>query len=278
MAIWFLDNVKPLKRRVLSVPKPTCLYSYEEGNGHRPWAYELRSIREGVDYAVDGTWSIPAFQRNFNWNPLGVRDLAESLWRDYPIGPLLIWEPETAANAKQLSSLIIDGQHRLTALCILFGYTPRWWSGEKKERWNDLASRYEVWFDMRAEREHFFWAATESNFDRENPRFVELSKLLTLDLHEQSGRHELARIASQIDVEGVGRLDAEQQYARLLKVCAMKDQPMVATILHHPHLDDVLEIFARLNCQGIRFRRLLLSTAVHATARLWNWRSNQENF
>jgi hypothetical protein len=278
VANWFLDNGKTRKRRHLSVPTPACSYAGGKGNSYPPWAYQLCSIREGVDYAVDGTWSIPAFQRNFNWNPLGVRDLAESLWRDYPIGPLLIWQRETDVNAKQPSSLIIDGQHRLTALCILFGYKPRWWSGEKTEQWNELASRYGVWFDMRAEREHFFWAATESNFDRENPRFVELSKLLTLDLHEQSGRQELGRIASQINVKGIARLDAEQQYGRLLKVCAMKDQPMVATILHHPHLDDVLEIFARLNCQGIRFRRLLLSTAIHATARLWNRRSHQENF
>jgi len=278
VANWFLGNVKPLKRRHLSVPKPTRFNGDEEKNSHRAWAYELCSIREGVDYAVEGTWSIPAFQRTFNWHPLGVRDLAESLWRDYPIGPLLIWQRESDDNAKRSSSLIIDGQHRLTALCILFGYKPRWWSGEKTERWNELASRFEVWFDMKAEREHFFWAATESNFDRENPRFVELSKLLTLDLREQSGRQDLGRIASQINVKGVARLDAEQQYGRLLKVCAMKDQPMVATILHHPNLDDVLEIFARLNSQGIRFRRLLLSTAIHATARLWNQRSHQETF
>jgi len=275
---WFLGSVKTRKRRNLSVPTPACSYAGGKANSYPPWTYQLCSIREGVDYAVDGTWSIPAFQRNFNWNPLGVRDLAESLWRDYPIGPLLIWEREGDANSKHSSSLVVDGQHRLTALCILFGYTPGWWSGEKTERWNDLASRYEVWFDMRAEREHFFWVATESNFDRENPRFVELSKLLTLDPHEQSGRQELGRIAAQINVKGVARLDAEQQYGRLLKVCTMKDQPMVATILHHPHLDDVLEIFARLNCQGIRFRRLLLSTAIHATARLWSRRSHQEDF
>ncbi len=273
MANWLLSNVDTRKRRLLSIPKSTCWYTDEKGSSYPPWACRLYSIRESVDYSVDGTWSIPAFQRNFSWNPLGVRDLAESLWRDYPIGPLLIWHRESDANAKQLPSLIIDGQHRLTSLCILFGCKPRWWSGEKTERWNELASRYEVWFDMRAEREHFFWTATESNFDRENPRFVELSKLLTLDLLKESGRLELGRIASQIDIKGAGRLDAEQQYGRLLKVCGMKDQPMVATILHHPNLDDVLEIFARLNGQGIRFRRLLLSTAIHATARLWNRRS-----
>jgi len=230
----------------------------------------LCSIREAVDYAVDGTWSIPAFQRNFIWNPLGVRDLAESLWRDYPIGPLLIWEREGDASAERLPSLVIDGQHRLTSLCILLGHRPRWWSGEKSERWNEIVSRYEVWFDMRAEREHFFRTATESKFDRQNPRFVGLSKLLTLDLFTQSGRQELGRIASQIDVKSAGRLDAEQRYALLLRVCAMKDQPLMTTILHHPHLDDVLEIFARLNGQGIRFRQLLLSTVLNATRILWN--------
>jgi len=98
-------------------------------------------------------------------------------------------------------------------------------SGEKSKLWNEIASSYEVWFDMTAERETFFRAATESKFDRENPRFVALSKLLTLDLLRQSDRQELRGIASRIDVKSAGRLDTEQKYARLLRVCAMKDQP-----------------------------------------------------
>ena len=208
------------------------------------------------------------------WNPLGVRDLAESLWRDYPIGPLLIWQREGDASAERLLSLVVDGQQRLTSLCILLGYRPRWWSGDKSERWNEIVSRYEVWFDMRAEGEHFFRTTSESKFDRQNPRFVGLSKLLTLDLSTQSGRQELGRIASRIDVKSTERLDTEQRYARLVRVCAMKDQLLMTTILHHPHLDDVLEIFARLNGQGIRFRRLLLRTALHATRSLWNRPTN----
>ncbi len=271
MANWFYSNIDTQKRRVLSVPGPAPLHPDGKGDAScRPWAYRLCSIREAVDYAVDGTWTIPAFQRDFNWNSLGVRDLAESLWRDYPIGPVLIWERECDGGAERLPHLIIDGQHRLTSLCILFGFRPRWWSGEKSELWNEIASSYEVWFDMTAERETFFRAATESKFDRENPRFVALSKLLTLDLLRQSDRQELRGIASRIDVKSAGRLDTEQKYARLLRVCAMKDQPLMATVLHHPGLDDVLEIFARLNSRGIRFRRLLLSTAIHATTTIWN--------
>jgi Protein of unknown function DUF262 len=266
VANWFQGRIDTPKRRLLSVPGSASLKPGERAL----WAYRLYSIREGVDYAVDGTWNIPAFQRSFKWNPLGVRDLAESLWRDYPIGPLLIWEREGDPGAEQLPSMIIDGQQRLTSLCILFGHRPRWWSGEKSERWNDIASSYEVWFDMNAEREHFFRTATEANFDSENPRFVGLSKLLTLDLFKPSGRQELRRIASQVDDKGNGRFDTEQKYGGLLRVCAMRNQPLMATILHHPGLDDVLEIFARLNGQGIRFRRLLLSTALHAATRLWN--------
>jgi uncharacterized protein DUF262 len=269
---WFQSDTDSQKRRLFGVSGPAFVHADEKGSAdYQPWAYRLCSVRDGVDHAVDGTWSIPAFQRNFSWNPLGVRDLADSLLRDYPIGPLLIWERKGDTDAMQLPSLIIDGQHRLTSLCILFGRRPRWWSDEKRERWSEIASSYEVWFDVGAESEHFFWTATESKFDRENPRFVGLSKLLTLDLLKQSDRQELRRVAAQIEIRGApGKLHTEQSYGRLMRVCAMKTKPLMATILHHPHLDDVLEIFARLNGQGIRFRQLLLSTAIHATSRLWN--------
>lgn len=271
MANWFHGGVDTQKRRLLSAPKPaTPDPSGKTNASHHLWASRSCNIRQAVAHAVDGTWSIPAFQRNFMWNPLGVRDLAESLWRDYPIGPLLIWERDSDASSERLPSLIIDGQQRLTSLCILLGHRPRWWSGEKNERWKEIVSRYEVWFDMKADREHFFRAAGEPKFDSENPRYVEVSKLLTLDLSTYSGRRELRHLASRIEEKSAEGLDTEQRHDRLLRVCAIIEQPMIVTILRHPHLDDVLEIFARLNGQGIRFRRLLLSTALHATRRMWN--------
>ena len=49
-------------------------------------AYEQITIREIVERAVEHKWSIPEFQRGFVWKTTQVRDLAESLWYDYPIG------------------------------------------------------------------------------------------------------------------------------------------------------------------------------------------------
>jgi uncharacterized protein with ParB-like and HNH nuclease domain len=46
---------------------------------------------ELVDRGVNHQLSVPEFQRDFVWKPIQVRDLAESLWLDYPVGSLLIW-------------------------------------------------------------------------------------------------------------------------------------------------------------------------------------------
>jgi hypothetical protein len=63
-------------------------------------AYESIKIREVVDRSVSHVWSIPEFQRGFVWKPTQVRDLAESLWLDYPIGSLLVWNSQDPTEEK----------------------------------------------------------------------------------------------------------------------------------------------------------------------------------
>jgi uncharacterized protein with ParB-like and HNH nuclease domain len=93
-------------------------------------AYEQITIRDIIDRAVNHKWSIPEFQRGFVWKTTQVRDLAESLWYDYPIGSLLVWnslnhvEEQHAQDAKQPGLWVVDGQQRATALCILSGRKP----------------------------------------------------------------------------------------------------------------------------------------------------------
>ena len=52
-------------------------------------SYSALKVREIVENAVSDTWSVPEFQRGFVWKTQ-VRDLAESLWLDYPIGNVLV--------------------------------------------------------------------------------------------------------------------------------------------------------------------------------------------
>ena len=63
-------------------------------------AYTSSSVHEIVDNAVSHKWSIPEFQRGFVWKATQVRDLAESLWLNYPIGSLLLWNSELPVQSR----------------------------------------------------------------------------------------------------------------------------------------------------------------------------------
>ena len=76
-----------------------------------------------------GRFVIPDFQREFDWEPWDVRDLIKSIFMDYYIGTLLLWEGNKE-NYKKLSCaplyafeaggdpeyIVLDGQQRLSAL------------------------------------------------------------------------------------------------------------------------------------------------------------------
>ncbi len=49
-------------------------------------SYRIVQVHEAVRNAVEGKWDAPIFQRGFIWKPRQLRDLADSLYRDYPIG------------------------------------------------------------------------------------------------------------------------------------------------------------------------------------------------
>ena len=80
-------------------------------------------MHEVVYNAKNHQWSIPEFQRGFVWKTTQVRDLAKSLYNDYPIGSMLLWDttdnPQTrgATDGQQPLSWVVDGQQRTTALC-----------------------------------------------------------------------------------------------------------------------------------------------------------------
>lgn len=78
------------------------------------------SVSTLLGYVKDGTIAIPEIQRPFVWNTTKVRDLIDSLYREYPVGYIITWKsPDvklkdgTSSEGKQI---LIDGQQRVTAL------------------------------------------------------------------------------------------------------------------------------------------------------------------
>ncbi len=68
----------------------------------------------------DGSIAIPEIQRPFVWDSTKVRDLIDSLYQNYPVGYIIVWQnldvklkDGTISSGKKV---LIDGQQRITAL------------------------------------------------------------------------------------------------------------------------------------------------------------------
>ncbi|MEI4471080.1 DUF262 domain-containing protein [Frigidibacter sp. MR17.24] len=92
---------------------------------------------------LNADYFLPAVQREFVWKPEQVLNLVDSLLKGYPIGTLMIWQPEGGIeddlsrypfhvhfvrgqalspypDAPKACAMILDGQQRLTSLNIAF--------------------------------------------------------------------------------------------------------------------------------------------------------------
>jgi hypothetical protein len=80
-----------------------------------------------------GRFVIPDFQREFDWQPWDVRDLIKSIFSDYYIGTLLLWEGNKNSYKKMGCAnlyayekeadpeyIVLDGQQRLSAMHYAF--------------------------------------------------------------------------------------------------------------------------------------------------------------
>jgi hypothetical protein len=213
-------------------------------------------IHNLVNSAVGHELSVPEFQRGFVWKPTQVRDLAESLWSDYPIGSLLIWnsrngtQERIVSDSRHPADWLVDGQQRTTALCILSGRKPYWWPDA--ESWEKAMKRYDIRFDVEANEQPYFKVADAAIRKTKAHRWIRLSDLLQLDTNRPDDSQKLQELAKNIKIEGLcGSMDAMEVYARLDRVRKIREKDLVAITVEH-ELEDVVEIFARLNSKGTR--------------------------
>lgn len=224
-------------------------------------AYSSFKVREIVDRAVQHDWSVPEFQRGFVWKSTQVRDLAESLWRDYPVGSILIWdstsqrsdvEPRGALDAQAPTHWLVDGQQRTTALCILSGRKPYWW--REDQDWNDVIRRNDVRFDIDARQPPYFLIANAAISRTRSRRYVPIRDLLVRDLESDEDQRWLTQLARDIKADGLcDGMDAMEVKTRLERVCRIRGREVVGITVDHD-LEEVVEIFARLNSKGTRVK------------------------
>lgn len=84
--------------------------------------YTVTNIKVGnlLSDAQVGNIAIPEIQRPFVWKKAKVRDLIDSLYKNYPVGYIITWKsPDVKIKDGRQSNgrlILIDGQQRITAL------------------------------------------------------------------------------------------------------------------------------------------------------------------
>lgn len=115
------------------------------------------TIRQLLQRIADGEIRIPAFQREFVWEPDRVQFLMDSIYKGYPIGTVLFWRtkeklsydrdlgPFTLPEPKKEYPIdyVLDGQQRLTSIFSTF-------QTDLKQNPNTSVNWTDIYFDLEA--------------------------------------------------------------------------------------------------------------------------------
>ena len=212
--------------------------------------------------ARNGDYSVPEFQRGFVWNSTQVRDFADSLVREYPVGSILTWNSKIAvqrgdSDERRSKSWIIDGQQRITALCTLFDIRPDWWDAEPQSWANHMAS-FDVRLDIGQEDLSFVM--------RKQPdaRFVPVKTILKTDdiyalseeLVEKARDYSKRAKSDSSENNRLANIEVGKLANQLNRVFEIKKASMAAVEIDDKiDLTQVAEIFTRLNTRGTRVQQ-----------------------
>lgn len=100
-------------------------------------------LKELVVMIKNGELRLPEMQRRYVWRSTRVRDLIDSLYRNYPSGSILVWETDKEQPTQEMSveqgespfsghKLLLDGQQRLTSLTSIINGEPVKVRGKKR--------------------------------------------------------------------------------------------------------------------------------------------------
>ena len=199
-------------------------------------------ISTALDYIDNKELALPEFQRGYVWNRSQVRSLMQSLYRNDPVGTLLIWtteaDPEQMRGTDKGSGrvrLLLDGQQRITSLYgIVNGHAPPFFQGNAKSFTN-------LHFNVDTEIFEFYGPVKM----QDDPTWVSVTRIFNDDIDVVVD-----------DIHG-GEIDRARGFTH------MKRLNDIQSILNRDiHVDDitgkdrtideVVEIFNRINSGGTK--------------------------
>jgi hypothetical protein len=264
------------------------------------------TVEELVGMIERGELELPEMQRGYVWPATRVRDLLDSLYRDYPSGTILLWETDEVVPTRDFAvatdrspyltkRFLLDGQQRLTSLASVIRGKPVEVRGGQRTR------EIEILFNL----EHPDNLSEVLEVDEDNLDDVdddaqedadagpdELQRRLD-QLTFVVATNKLARLPQWVKVSEVFKTDSDFEFLERAGVTELRDPlaqkysarlQRLRTIRKYEYRMDILErsldynevaeIFVRVNSKGTKLRSSDLALA-RITAK---WRNSLEAF
>jgi hypothetical protein len=216
-------------------------------------------IRTLIDRIQTQDIVLPEFQREYVWRLDQVKELMVSLYKEYPIGSILIWETQTPPDLKGFNTttqkqrgtyqVILDGQQRLTALYLLLKDNPPPFYKETEIE-NDPRQLY---FNLLT-GEFRYYQVSVMSLDKSwiSVKDVFLGKINAAGIALETAADSNEEITRLVSI-------FSDNYQRLL-IIAERDFPDLS-VPSTADVDDAIDVFDRVNSQGTKLTEAELALA-----------------
>jgi hypothetical protein len=204
---------------------------------------KVNTILDSIDM---GSIALPEFQRGYVWSRDQVRAFMHSLYRNHPVGSLLVWETraEVARTrgdqelARGVVKLLLDGQQRITSLYgIIRGSAPEFFDG-------DTRAFIDLYFNLEDETFQFYAQRRMEN----NPYWVNVTELMRAGIAPA-----MQQLMAQPDLNG----DINTYINRLNAIVSVKEREFHVEQVtgEDKTIDIVVDIFNRVNSGGTKLSK-----------------------
>lgn len=205
---------------------------------------EDNTIHDLLTLYDKGKLCLPEMQRPYVWKQRQVAALIDSLYRDIPIGLLLLWEPKDTKHFRALkggklkdpTTAIIDGQQRLTSI-------------------HDVANQHKiVMFDTSDPEGNF---QIENKKTRADDRWVSVYDVWTSDSFTFTDS-----LATKLNMTPTERSELGKKVAAINKIKERKPPSFILKDMDDP--EKVTQVFIRINESGKKLSKSDTAFAIAA--------------
>ena len=229
---------------------------------------EREYLHEIVTKIKNGTYAIPAFQREFVWKKEQVLDLFDSIKCGYPIGSILMWKPMQEPKLKSrdlLTDALYDANDKLPSYAFVkkWQVSPDYFILDGRQR---LSAFFGCVSDFENKRDEFclcydlqeeeFVYTSKNNKRKVNQLIVPLNKLydtfrLLEYLQEIMSQYKDNIAEAKIYVERARSLNSRLQSAQIAE-----------TMIENCALSEAGKVFSRINSTGTDISDVAMLQAV----------------